>query len=579
MFFAGIGRLALIEPDEGRNAEVAREMLAHGDWITPHFNNLAYLDKPPVYFWAVASAFKVAGLSEASARFPSALAALFMVCLVWLLSRRMLGGLTALYAGIILATSPLTVVFAREVIFDMTLSLFVTGAMVCYWLREAGVQKRNLLDILFFACMGLATLTKGPVGFLLPLLSIVAYQALRGKLARLKDLNWGWGLVVFLAITLPWFIAVSFRHPDFPRYAFWNESLERFATGRSHRAGPIYYYLIIYLAGFFPWSFFLLYAAFHRMKQWKEILQEQNTPVLFLLCWAGVIFVFFSISRSKLPGYFLPAMAPLSILMAMVWTGPKTESEARAPDWLTGGFATLIALGIIIAAAPHFKNYFFPHGGLEKKMPRDVITLLNATMLYSGIMLGALGVIGRDLCARARGKSPTTIMFVVAACCFPVMLTRWFRPLELFASSSSSRGLAQTIRESPQRNFPVYGYYYFRTSLPFYLRRPVGLISSTADELTSNYIVTQWPKIKKEIAAGRLPTQLAPAATGGMPLIMEEKEWLAKRSSTAVLLLVRNNQVAQLASAVDSMEPMWTGWQYSVWEIAASGSRANKPEK
>jgi|YelNatPaOPRAMG01_1025707.scaffolds.fasta_scaffold35258_2 4-amino-4-deoxy-L-arabinose transferase-like glycosyltransferase len=579
MFFAGIGRLALIEPDEGRNAEVAREMVTHGDWITPHFNNLAYLDKPPVYFWAVASAFKVAGLSEASARFPSALAAVFMICLVWLLSRRMFGDLTAFYAGIILATSPLTVVFAREVIFDMTLSLFVTGAMVCYWLREAGPEKRSLFDILFFASMGLATLTKGPVGFLLPLLSIVVYQTLSGKLARLKKLTWGLGLVVFFAITLPWFIAVSLRHPDFPRYAFWNESLERFATGQSHRAGPIYYYLIIYLAGFFPWSFFLLYAAFHRIKEWKQMRQEQNAPVLFLLCWVGVIFVFFSISQSKLPGYFLPAMVPLSILMALVWTKPKTEGEARAPDWLTGGFATLIALGIVIAAAPHFKSYFFPHGRLEKKMPGDVIALLDATMLYSGIMLGALGVIGRDLCARARGKSPTKIMFVVAACCFPVMLTRWFRPLELFASASSSRGLAQTILESPQKNLPVYGYYYFRTSLPFYLQRPVGLISSTADELTSNYVVTQWPKIEKEIAAGRLPMQLAPAATGGMPLIMDEKEWLAKRSSTAVLVLVRNDQVAQLANAVGSMDPMWTGWQYSVWEIPAGSSQTSKSEK
>jgi len=579
MFFARIGRLALIEPDEGRNAEVAREMVTHGDWVTPHFNNLAYLDKPPVYFWAVASAFKVAGLSEASARFPSALAAVFMVCLVWLLSRRMFGDLTAFYAGIILATSPLTVVFAREVIFDMTLSLFVTGAMVCYWLREAGPEKRSLFDILFFASMGLATLTKGPVGFLLPLLSIVVYQTLSGKLARLKKLSWGLGLVVFFAITLPWFIAVSLRHPDFPRYAFWNESLERFATGQSHRAGPIYYYLIIYLAGFFPWSFFLLYAAFHRIKEWKQMRQERNAPVLFLLCWVGVIFVFFSISQSKLPGYFLPAMVPLSILMALVWTKPKTEGEARAPDWLTGGFATLIALGIVIAAATHFKGYFFPHGRLEKKMPGDVIALLDATMLYSGIMLGALGVIGRDLCARARGKSPTKIMFVVAACCFPVMLTRWFRPLELFASASSSRGLAQTILESPQKNLPVYGYYYFRTSLPFYLQRPVGLISSTADELTSNYVVTQWPKIEKEIAAGRLPMQLAPAATGGMPLIMDEKEWLAKRSSTAVLVLVRNDQVAQLANAVGSMDPMWTGWQYSVWEIPAGSSQTSKSEK
>jgi 4-amino-4-deoxy-L-arabinose transferase-like glycosyltransferase len=579
MFFAGIGRLALIEPDEGRNAEVAREMLAKGDWITPHFNNFSYLDKPPVYFWAVASSFKVAGLSEASARFPSALAALLTVFLAWLLARRTFGNSTALYAGIILATSPLVVVFARDVIFDMTLTFFVTGAMVCYWLREAGSQQRRLLDFLFFAAMGLATLTKGPVGFLLPLLSIGTYQALRRKFSRLKDLHWILGLATFFAVTLPWFIAVSLRHPDFPGYAFWQESLERFATGQSHRAGPIYYYLIIYLAGFLPWSFFLLYAAAHRVRRWRELQQEQQAPVLFLLSWAGVIFVFFSISQSKLPGYFLPAMVPLSILMGKVWKGPEPAREGRAPDWLTGGFATLIALGIIIAAAPYFEHFLFPHGRLQRKMPHDIFALLGPTMLYTGVTLAALGIIGRNLCARARGKSPTVIMFTLVACCFPLILVRWFRPLELFASAKSSRALAQTILESPQRDLPIYGYYYFRTGLPFYLRRPVGLVSSTADELTSNYVVTQWPRIKLETTSDQLPQRLAPAATDGMPLVMDEGEWLSMRRQTPVLVLLRNDRVTQLANAVRTMDPMWTGWQYSVWEIPASASPASPSEK
>jgi Dolichyl-phosphate-mannose-protein mannosyltransferase len=579
MFFAGIGRLALIEPDEGRNAEVAREMLTRGDWITPHFNNFSYLDKPPVFFWAVASSFKVAGLSEASARFPSALAALLTVFLAWLLARRMFEDSTALYAGLVLATSPLVVVFARDVIFDMTLTFFVTGAMVCYWLREADPKRQKLLDALFFSAMGLATLTKGPVGFLLPLLSIAAYQALRGKFARLKDLNWLLGLAAFFAITLPWFITVSVRHPDFPGYAFWQESLQRFATGHSHRAGPIYYYLVLYLAGFLPWSFFLLYAAVHRVRRWKELRQEQQAPVLFLLSWVGVIFVFFTISQSKLPGYFLPAMVPLSILMARVWTGPEPEQEGRTPDWLTGGFATLIALGIIIAAVPHFQYFLFPRGRLVRKMPHDVLALLGPTLLYTGVIMAALGIIGRNLCARAKEKNPTVIMFAVVACCFPVMLIRWFRPLELLASAKSSRALAHTILASPQRNLPIYGYYYFRTGLPFYLQRPVGLISSTADELTSNYILSQWPGIKQEVEGGQLPQSLAPAATDCLPLVMDEDEWLAKSRPTPMLVLVRNSQVAQLSNAVRSISPMWTGWQYSVWEIPTSSGPTSTPGK
>jgi len=578
MFFAGIGRLALIEPDEGRNAEVAREMLAKSDWITPHYDNFAYLDKPPIFFWEVAATFKVAGLSESSARFPSAVAGLLTVFLAWFLARWMFDDSTGLFAGIVLATSPLMVVFAREVIFDMTLTFFVTAAMFCYWWREAGSEHRRLLDILFFGAMGLATLTKGPVGFLLPMISIIVFQVLRGKLGRLKALSWGWGLLTFFAVTLPWFIAVSLRHPDFPGYAFWQESLERFATGHSHRGGPIYYYVIIFLAGFLPWSFFLFYAALHRVREWKGLRQEQSAPVLFLVSWVGTIFVFFSVSQSKLPGYFLPAMVPLAILMGMVWAGIYSKPGVRAPDWLTGGFATLIVLGIIVAAVPHFEHFLFPHGRLHKKMPADVVALLNPTMLYTGVMLAALGIIGRNLCARIRKKRAVIIMFVLVASCFPLMLLRWFRPLELFTSAKSSRKLARTILASPQRNLPIYGYYYFRTGLPFYLRRPVGLISSTAGELTSNYIVTHWPKLKKETEARHLPRRLAPASTDGMPLVMEEREWLAKRHSTPELIMVRNNEVMQLANSIGKFKttPLWTGWGYSVLEISASPAPAKK---
>jgi hypothetical protein len=170
-------------------------------------------------------------------------------------------------------------------------------------------------------------------------------------------------------------------------------------------------------------------------------------------------------------------------------------------------------------------------------------------------------------------------MFAVVACCFPLILVRWFHPLELFASEKSSRALAQTILDSPQKNLPIYGYYYFRTGLPFYLRRPVGLISSTADELTSNYIVTQWPGIQQEARTGQLPQSLAPAATDGMPLVMEEDALLAKRRSTPVLVLVRNDQVKELANSVRTMEPMWTGWQYSVWEIPVDTGPTRPPEK
>src|SRR5208283_3501949 len=164
------------------------------DWITPHYDGLPYLDKPAVFFWLVASSFKVTGLHEWSVRAPSALIGLCLLLLSWLLACRMFGDSTARRAGVIIATTPLVIVFSRLVIFDVTLAFFITLAMVCFWFAEASEFRRPGLDLLMFLAMGLATITKGPVGSLLPLLSITAFQALRGKLRELKRLRWGLGL-------------------------------------------------------------------------------------------------------------------------------------------------------------------------------------------------------------------------------------------------------------------------------------------------------------------------------------------------------------------------------------------------
>ena len=198
LFFVGLGSLPVVEPDEGRNAEVAREMLASHDWITPHFDNLPYLDKPAFFFWVVAGSFRLWGVSEGAARLPSALAALATVVLVWLVARQMFGESVAWRAGLVWATTPMVIVFARMVIFDMTLTFLITAALVCFWFAEAGGFNQPWLDVGLFGAMGLATFEKGPVGFIIPLLSIAVYEAVRGRLRHLGRLRWGLGLAIFL---------------------------------------------------------------------------------------------------------------------------------------------------------------------------------------------------------------------------------------------------------------------------------------------------------------------------------------------------------------------------------------------
>jgi len=570
LFFAGLGRLPLLEPDEGRNAEVAREMLASGDLITPHFNSLPYLDKPAVYFWMVAGSFRLFGITEWAARFPSALMALGTMLLTWFLARRMFGDFTGLRAAIILATTPLAIAYARSVIFDMTLAFLVTVAMTSFWFAEESGYRRPWLEVLLFTAMGLAAITKGPVGFLLPLLSILLFQALRGRFRELKRLHWGWGVLVFLAAALPWFIAVSVRNPEFPRYALWQESLQRFATGSTRRGGNLLYYIPVYLLGFFPWSFFLFFAAVNRWKRWRALRDEAHKPILFLLSWATLIFVFFSISQSKLPGYFLPATVPLAILIAQFWGEVGREDAGRRPYWLTAGFAVLVVLGLLVAAAPQVFRFPSVEIALTEKIPPRVVGLLKPSLFYSGLILIALGIIGRNLATRRTGKTLAVGSLVLVALTVPLLLMRWLAPLESFAATSSSRQLARTILESPVKDLPLYGYYCFRPGLAFYLQRPVGLVTADASELTSNYISARLVDLRRQSANSALPGAPPPSELLWDANDLRER---ARYSPRPMLVMVRNRDARKLSQTVPEMEPLWNDWEFSVWEIPAGKER------
>lgn len=576
LFFWRLGKLPLTEPDEGRNAEVAREMLVLHDAVTPHYDTLPYLDKPTVFFWLVAGSFRLFGVSEWAARLPSALTALGTLGLVWLLGRRMFGERAGLAAGVIFATAPLVMVFARFVIFDMTLTFLITLTLAAFWLAQtstsaSGDGRRRALECLMFVAAGVATLTKGPVGFVLPLLAIAVYAAVQRKLGDLKKLAWAPGLALFCAVSLPWFILVSLRNPDFPRYAFWDESVLRFTTGHGlHRGGSMAYYIPVFLAGFLPWSLVLLFAGLNRLKGWRRLGEKSHAAEAFLLSWAATVFVFFSISHSKLPAYFLPAIPALAVLMGRIWSAEVGRDPTRPrPDWLTAGYAAMIALGLLLAVAPAWLKVPSLEKVASRKIHPAVFQLLPSSIFYSGLILAALGVLGRNLAARTLGRAYSARCLAIFALAMPLLALRGWPVLQTWAATASAQRLARAIQRGPDRDLPVYGYFYFRTSLPFYLARPVGLVTTDGDELTSNYIGARWPSIGNRAVSGR------PAGDGSAsPLFITGSEFtaLGRSPSTPLLVLVRNNEVADISKLEGLLEPLWDAWEYSVWRISARGS-------
>ena len=221
------GYLPLLAPDEGRNAEVAREMKESGAWLVPTYNGATYLDKPAFFFKVVALSLAAFGDTETAARLPSAAAGVGLTLLVFAFCRRVYGTRCGLLAVIVVATTPLFVAFARTVIFDMMLALFVCGAVFAGYLAEQheGSSRRNWY-LAGAALSGAATLVKGPVGFLLPALVLLVFNRVDGRVGAWKRLLSPVNLLVVLGITLPWFVGLCVRRPDFLHYGLVEESLQ-----------------------------------------------------------------------------------------------------------------------------------------------------------------------------------------------------------------------------------------------------------------------------------------------------------------------------------------------------------------
>ena len=331
VLFSNIDNGALFEPDEGRNAEKAREILLLDSWVTPYQNFLPTLDKPIPYYWLVAFSFKLFGLSEWSARLPSVLAALGCVFLVYRFARLQWGLREALWSCLILVTSIEFFVLSRVVIFDMTLTFFITLALFSFYVAVQLDHSRSvkLYCLLMYAAMGAGTLVKGPVALVIPGIVIFCYLLLSRKWFLLSRMHILLGALVYFVVVAPWYLWVEARNPGYLRYFLWEEHFVRYLTPRFSRTKSWYYFFGVLAVGFVPWS---LLIPFTVRNLWKRTFSDAN---FFLLLWVILPFTFFSASNAKLPHYILPIYPALAMLTG--WTvaglgrGPGARMLGNAP--------------------------------------------------------------------------------------------------------------------------------------------------------------------------------------------------------------------------------------------------------
>lgn len=519
-----LGHLPLLAPDEGRNAEVGREMKESGRWLVPTYNGVDYLDKPAFYFKAVALSLAFIGNNETAARLPSAVFGMALMALIFAFCRKVHGTRCGFLATIIVATIPLYLANARTVIFDMSLAFFVCGAIFAGYLAEEaeGKTRRNWY-LLGAASAGFATLVKGPVGFLIPVLVLLAFNRIEGRRGAWKRLFGPLNVLVFFGLTLPWFVGLCLAHQDFFHYGLVEESFHRFTTEKKfHRSEAFYFYLPIIAGTFFPWSLLLPEAG---LAAWKEKWPMNRADRLCLL-WSVLVVVFFSVSASKLPGYILSVTVACGILVARVIDAALTIPDGSAVRLLrraTAVFAGLCLLAsvVVVVGASHMHALAGP-----LRLPVADAERLGQGAVPLAVFLLAFGAFG--LVARYRRSAP--LCFLCLALFAPLFINLNLGTFEVVFGAKSGRRIADQLAGLPAGT-ELACLECFPNGLAFYLNRTATVISYDGGELTSNYILSCLEK--------------DPHMAGQIVPFAEFDNWLASRK-TAVYLIVPQREREKL---------------------------------
>jgi 4-amino-4-deoxy-L-arabinose transferase-like glycosyltransferase len=463
--FVGIDNMErpLANPDEGRYTEISREMAATGDWVTPRLNGLKYFEKPPLQYWASALSLRIFGENEYAARLYTMLCGLLCILAVGYTLRRLVSPQAGWLGMGVLVASPYFLAMGGIVTLDMGLTAWTTLAVCAFLLahgaaRNAAETRRWML--LSWGAMGLAILSKGLIGFVFPAATIFLYCLLQRDWALLKRLEWLRGGALFMAIVLPWHIAVSNTNPEFARFYFIHEHFERFLTKSHRREEPWWYFWPILFGGFLPWAVMLLpswiegwrnkFAAADRGFHWQR----------FAIIWSLFITLFFSISGSKLPAYVLPVFPILALVLA-AWL---IEQPAARLWKLVAPVALvmLICVPLVWGMPDRTKSEW------TRAMYLDARPWITAGLIV--LVAGLAGATWQFW----RGRKWTGIALVVAA---SVIFVDCFEDAyERLSPRQSGQAVSELLKPRLTPETRIYSVRYYDQTIPFYLGRTVTLV-------------------------------------------------------------------------------------------------------
>jgi 4-amino-4-deoxy-L-arabinose transferase-like glycosyltransferase len=463
IWFAGLEYRGLFMPDEGRYADIAREMLDADDWVTPRLNGIKYLEKPPLQYWATAGAFSVLGVDEWTARLWPAYTGFLGIALMAFAGFRLAPRSPWLPTAVTLAGCWGYFLGAQFLTLDMGLTFFLTAAMLGFLLsRRTGIPLAEERSWMIFAWAGMAcaVLSKGIVGIVIPGLALLVYVAIERELSLLRRLHWVPGLCVFGAIALPWFVLAQHRNPEFFHFFFIREHFERYLLPDHHRPGPWWYFVPVLLVGLLPWTPSIPAAL---ARAWRTSVAPGFKLDRFLVIWAGVVIVFFSASHSKLPGYILPAVPAILLLFARHYPA-LSERLRRAPA------STCVASGLVLtllaAALPALSA---PLAWMEFNAEFSI------WLLAAGLTLSAAGLAALRLLRGSRQEASLAVLGLGSLLAVQLALSGTHVLDERYSSERLVEAVVGETKRFP-REPPFYSVASFDQSVPFYLGRPVTLV-------------------------------------------------------------------------------------------------------